>query len=350
MLSPISWNDELGCVHLLDQTKLPEVEQWMDLTGVAVVAEAIRCLAVRGAPAIGIAAALGCALAAYVEDSEDPAVLAAAVLAAAEELGGTRPTAVNLFWALEKMKARLETLQASQAGVKELRAGLLAEAQKIREEDIASCRAIGRFGAPLMPDEGGVITHCNAGALATGAYGTALGVIRAAVEAGKNIQVFADETRPLLQGARLTVWELMRDDIDVTLICDNMAGYVMRLGHIQACVVGADRITANGDAANKIGTYSLAVLAKRHGIPFYVAAPWSTVDMSLSDGDAIPIEQRDAKEITNPRGAIFAPKGTKVFNPAFDVTPASLISAIITDRGLVEGPDMIQGLLALSEA
>ena len=315
MLSPISWNEKENCVHLLDQTLLPETEQWLDLHSVEEVADAIRRPAVRGAPA--------------------------------KVLGATRPTAVNLFWALERMRRKLDALMKEDAQAQAIREGLLAEAQAIRTEDIESCRAIGRFGAPLMPDHGGVITHCNAGALATGAYGTALGVIRAAVEAGKDIQVFADETRPLLQGARLTVWELMRDGIDVTLICDNMAGYVMRLGKIQACVVGADRISANGDAANKIGTYSLAVLAKRHGIPFYVAAPWSTVDMSLANGNAIPIEERAAEEITRPRGAVFAPKGAKVFNPAFDVTPASLITAIITDRGVVAGGDLGEGLQAL---
>jgi methylthioribose-1-phosphate isomerase len=264
---------------------------------------------------------------------------------AGDVLAGTRPTAVNLFWAIDRMKKKLGDLSGQDAAG--IRAGLLEEAQRIRAEDIAACQAIGKHGAGFMPDKGGVLTHCNAGALATGGYGTALGVIRAAVEAGKDIRVYADETRPLLQGARLTAWELMRDGIPVTLICDNAAGYLMRLGKVQACVVGADRIAANGDAANKIGTYSVAVLAERHGIPFYVAAPTSTVDLSLETGDRIPIEERDACEITSPRDTCFAPQDVSVFNPAFDVTPNALIRAIITENGVASHPNMTEELKAL---
>ncbi|MBN2494777.1 MAG: S-methyl-5-thioribose-1-phosphate isomerase [Deltaproteobacteria bacterium] len=348
MLSPICWNE--GRVRIIDQTRLPTEERWVDLERVEDVAEAIRTLAVRGAPAIGIAAAMGCALAAAKHEGDEPEALAEAVRRAAKELAGTRPTAVNLFWALNRIRERLDRSLAASISAAAIRDALLAEAQAIREEDIAACRAIGSLGAALLPDKCTVITHCNAGSLATGGHGTALGVIRSAIERGKQVRVLADETRPLLQGARLTTWELMRDGIDVTLICDAMAGHAMRLGMAQACIVGADRIAANGDTANKIGTYSLAVLARRHGLPFYVAAPFSTVDLSLADGHAIPIEQRAAEEVASPRGTAFAPEGVEVFNPAFDVTPAVLISAIVTDRGVVRSPGLREGLLGLSRA
>jgi len=340
MFSPVSWSD--GGVHIIRQTLLPDREVWVDLKTVDEVAEAIRCLDIRGAPAIGVAAALGMAQAARLYAGNDSGELIEAVEAAGDLLAGTRPTAVNLFWAIERMKKKLSDLSGRDAvGI---RTGLLEEAQKIREEDIAFCKAIGEHGAQFMPDKGGILTHCNAGALATGGYGTALGVIRAAVEAGKDIRVYADETRPLLQGARLTTWELMQDKIPVTLICDNAAGHLMQLGRVQACVVGADRIAKNGDAANKIGTYSVAVLAQKHGIPFYVAAPSSTVDLSLKSGERIPIEERDGCEVTSPRDTCFAPPGVAVFNPAFDVTPNELIRAIITENGAATHPNMAKEL------
>ena len=343
MLSPVSWSD--GGVHIIKQTLLPDREVWVDLQTVDEVAQAICCLDIRGAPAIGVAAALGMAHAARLYPGSDPVELTKSVEEAGDVLAGTRPTAVNLFWAIERMKKKLSELSGQDAAG--IRQGLIEEAQRIREEDIGFCKAIGKHGAGFMPDKGGVLTHCNAGALATGGYGTALGVIRAAVEAGKDIQVYADETRPLLQGARLTTWELMRDGIPVTLICDNAAGHLMRLGKVQACVVGADRIAANGDAANKIGTYSVAVLAHRHNIPFYVAAPTSTVDLSLADGEQIPIEERDACEVTSPRDTCFAPPGVEVFNPAFDVTPHELIHAVITENGAATHPDMTAKLKKL---
>jgi methylthioribose-1-phosphate isomerase len=340
MLSPISWN-ETG-VRIIEQTRLPDEEVWTDLTSVEQVARAIRILDVRGAPAIGIAAAFGMALAAKNSRGGKPDALLEAVVQAGETLAATRPTAVNLFWAISRMKNRLDQLKGNDPEA--IYTGLLDEALRIREEDIGYCRAIGKHGGALLPQEATVLTHCNAGALATGGYGTALGVIRGAVEAGKNIRVLADETRPLLQGARLTAWELMRDGIEVRLICDNMAGALMSKGMVDACVVGADRIAANGDAANKIGTYSVAVLAHHHEIPFYVAAPTSTVDLSLSDGGQIPIEERSAEEITTPRGTRFAPAGVPVHNPAFDVTPNELIHGIITELGVARNPGMRQQL------
>lgn len=343
MLSPIHWNE--GRIRIIEQTLLPTEERWVDLSTTEELADAIRRLAIRGAPEIGVAAALGCAMAAANYKGDDAAELAGAVRSAADALAETRPTAVNLFWGLERMRKCLDGLQGQPADA--IRAGLLAEAQAIRDEDMAFCQAIGAHGAALLPDKATVITHCNAGALATAGYGTALGVIRAAHEAGKRIRVYADETRPLLQGARLTTWELMKDGIDVTLICDNAAGSIMRRGGIDACVVGADRIAANGDAANKIGTYGLAVLARRHGIPFYVAAPFSTVDFSLDSGEQIPIEQRDPTEVTAPRGTVIAPEGVQVENPAFDVTPAALITAIVTDLGVISGRPFRNGLRAL---
>jgi methylthioribose-1-phosphate isomerase len=344
MLSPVSWNQ--GRVRILDQTRLPGEEVWLELDRLDQLDEAIRTLRVRGAPAIGVAAALGCAMVAHGLRGQDGEQVARAVEAAADQLGRTRPTAVNLFWALDRMRRALRARAGQPA--EELRAALRAEALAIHADDVAACRALGVHGAALLPDPAVVLTHCNAGALATAGHGTALGVIRAAVEAGKRVRVFADETRPLLQGARLTAWELMRDGIEVTLVCDNMAGALMRRGGVDACVVGADRIARNGDAANKIGTYGLAVLARRHGIPFYVAAPFSTVDPTLATGEDIPIEERDPREVCELQGVRLAPAGVRVWNPAFDVTPAELIAALITERGVIPAPDLEAGLARLA--
>jgi methylthioribose-1-phosphate isomerase len=290
-------------------------------------------MVIRGAPAIGVAAAMGVALGVAAADGAD---LDAHFAHICDVLAATRPTAVNLFWAIERMKRLYQSLRG--APLEEIRAALIREAQLIREEDIAINRAIGRHGAGLVPETCTVLTHCNAGALATAGYGTALGVIRAAVEAGKKIDVFADETRPFLQGARLTVWELQQDRIPATLITDNMAGHFLKSGRIGCVVVGADRIASNGDVANKVGTYSVAVLARENGVPFYVAAPVSTLDLSLACGDQIPIEQRAAAEVTHVFGHRVAPEGTAVENPAFDVTPNRYVTAIITERGVARAP------------
>ncbi len=347
MLSPVYWKEDGIC--LIDQNKLPYEEKWLIIRTVEELAKAIHTLTVRGAPAIGIAAAFGCALAARTHSGDDPEKIVSEIRTAADFLSRTRPTAVNLFWALNRIRNRSEHLLVEGATADILCAGILAEAETIRAEDIAACRQIGNNGARLLPDRVTVLTHCNTGSLATGGYGTALGVVRAAHDLGKEVHVYAGETRPLLQGARLTVWELMRDGIDVTLICDNMSGALMRLGRIDACLVGADRISANGDTANKIGTYTIAVLARRHGIPFYVAAPFSTVDLARASGDEIEIEQRDPTEVTSPAGVAVAPTGTAVWNPAFDITPGTLITAIITERGVVQQPDLAQGLQRLAE-
>jgi methylthioribose-1-phosphate isomerase len=298
-------------------------------------------MTVRGAPAIGVAAAMGFALG-VLKASE--ARLDEQIAAIDETLAGTRPTAVNLFWALDRMRRLYRALRGRP--LPEIRRRLVEEAGLIRNEDIAINRAIGKHGAPLVPDGRTVLTHCNAGALATAGYGTALGVVRAAVEAGRRIDVFADETRPFLQGARLTVWELQQDGIPATLITDNMAGHFLKAGRIGCVIVGADRIAANGDVANKIGTYSVAVLAKENGVPFYVAAPISTLDLSLDSGDAIPIEQRAAAEVTHVFGTAVAPEGTPVENPAFDVTPHRYVTAIITERGVARPPfvESLRGL------
>lgn len=322
-----------GKVTLIDQTLLPGEIKYLTTSDYRVIAEAIRKLRVRGAPAIGIAAAFGVVLGAleYKEVPDLPGVIAKII----DEFAGTRPTAVNLFWALNRQKAVLKA-----AGTKsnaELIALLEAEAKAIAAEDELTNRRIGENGAALLKDGMSVLTHCNAGALATGAYGTALAVIRVAVEQGKRISVFADETRPLLQGARLTVWELMQENIPVTLITDNMAAAVMGLGKVQAVIVGADRITTNGDVANKIGTYGVAVLAREHNIPFYVAAPLSTIDLSLKTGAEIPIEERSPEEVTSFGGVRVAPAGVEVFNPAFDVTPAQYVTAIISEYGVARG-------------
>ncbi len=331
MIPTVEWKD--GAVRLLDQSRLPGEVTYLDCRDVESVARAIRELKVRGAPAIGVTAAMGVALGAQALAATDEAAFQQSMLAVCNQLAATRPTAVNLFWAIERMKARLAQLTGQPlSGIK---AALITEAQAIHDEDIALCKAMGRHGAELIRDGQTVLTHCNAGALATAGYGTALGVVRAAWEQGKQIQVIADETRPVLQGARLTAWELMQDHIPVTLITDNMAGALMRQGRIHICVVGADRIAANGDVANKIGTYSVAVLAKAHGIPFYVAAPYSTIDLTTKSGDDIPIEQRHALEVTSIHGSHpVAPDGVPVYNPAFDVTPAEWITGIITERGV----------------
>ncbi len=325
-----------GRVVMIDQTRLPLAEVYVEATTPAAVADAIRTMVIRGAPAIGIAAAMGVALAAVQSPARDFPALRAELAAAAQMLGATRPTAVNLFWALERMLRRADALGA--APLDAVRAALVTEAQAIHAEDVAACRAMGRFGAALLPDSATVLTHCNAGALATGGYGTALGVIRAAVEAGKRIRVFADETRPFLQGARLTAWELQKDGIDVTLITDNMAGHFLSRGAIDAVIVGTDRTVQNGDVANKIGTYGVAVLAHENGVPFYVAAPTSTLDLSLPDGAAIPIEERDPREVAEFGGVRVAPPGIAARHPAFDVTPARYVSAIITERGVARPP------------
>jgi methylthioribose-1-phosphate isomerase len=330
----IEWNN--GKVRLIDQTLLPNELKYIDCENVDDVWEAIKVLKVRGAPAIGIAGALGTVIGIWNSDAKSYDEFSDQLLKVTSYLAESRPTAVNLFWALNRMKVVAEANKDKE--IPRLKEILLAEAQKIIEEDKAMCRAIGKHGAELIKDGDTILTHCNAGGLATADYGTALAVMFTAHEQGKRIKVFADETRPLLQGARLTAWELMRAGIDVTLICDNMAGQVMKEGKINCVIVGADRISANGDTANKIGTYSVAILAKEHKIPFYVAAPTSTLDMSLLNGDLIPIEQRKAEEITEGFGKRTAPKGVKVYNPAFDVTPSRLIDVIITEKGIARAP------------
>jgi methylthioribose-1-phosphate isomerase len=335
----IEWVGEIpGFVRLLDQTLLPTEVRYRDCHTVEEVWEAIRSLRVRGAPAIGVAAGMGFVLAAQDALHGPRAAFDARLDEAARYLGTSRPTAVNLFWALDRMTCRWKMFPADMPPPPLTRM-LLREAIAIEEEDRQMCRAIGRVGAELIGAGQGVLTHCNAGGLATADYGTALAVLFTAAEQGKAIHVYADETRPLMQGSRLTAWELMQRDIDVTLICDNMAAQVMREGKVQLVIVGADRIAANGDTANKIGTYGVALLAKAHGIPFYVAAPSSTFDLSLATGDTIPIEQRDPHEITHGLGKQVAPDGVKVYNPAFDVTPAALIAGIITERGLIQPVD-----------
>src|SRR3984957_17339517 len=318
-------------VVMIDQTRLPREEVFVTCRTYTDVADAIRNMIIRGAPAIGVAAAMGVAIGGLHSDDLD-----ADMPVICETLEGTRPTAVNLFWAIERMKQLYAALR--HLGLSEIREQLVAEAQRVRSEDIAINEAIGQNGAALVPDGKTVLTHCNAGALATAGFGTALGVIRAAARAGKKIDVFADETRPFLQGARLTAWELQRDGIETTLITDNMAGHFLKSGRIGCVVVGADRIAANGDVANKIGTYGVAVLAKENGVPFYVAAPVSTLDLTLASGDEIPIEERSAAEVTHVFGKQVAPVGTRVENPAFDVTPARYVSAIITEHGVARAP------------
>lgn len=329
----IEWRDD--AVIMLDQTRLPMEELYQRYTDFSQVAEAIRGMVVRGAPAIGVAAAMGIALGARDIIADTEGSFFRQLENVCDLMGRTRPTAVNLFWAIERMKRKAESLKGEP--LPRIREALRDEAIRMEAEDLEICRSIGRHGEPLIPAGATVLTHCNAGALATAGYGTALGVIRAAFEAGKGIRVFSDETRPWLQGARLTTWELMKDGIPVTLISDNMAGYFMATGEISCCVVGADRIAANGDTANKIGTYTVALLAKEHGIPFYVAAPVSTLDLTLADGSQIPIEERSSSEVTHIRSIPIAPEGVEVRNPSFDITPARYISAIITEHGVATG-------------
>jgi methylthioribose-1-phosphate isomerase len=334
MIQTLEWT-ESGVVFI-DQTKLPTEEVYVTCTTHQQVADVIRNMVVRGAPAIGVAAAMGIALGAKNSKAESGADLKKDFDQICEIIRQTRPTAVNLFWAIRRMREKFESLRSRP--IAQIQQALIEEAQRMHAEDIAANQAMGRHGAALMPSSGGVLTHCNAGALATAGYGTALGVIRAAVEQGKKIHVYADETRPFLQGSRLTAWELMKDGIPTTVISDNMAGAMMQQGKIGAIVVGADRIAANGDVANKIGTYTVAVLAKEHGIPFYVAAPISTVDLDTPDGSRIPIEQRDAREVTHIAGKQMVPDGVEIENPAFDVTPAKYVAAIITERGIARAP------------
>ncbi len=325
MVETIQWTD--AGVEMIDQTRLPREQVFVICRNYQEVAEAIRSMVIRGAPAIGVAAAMGVALG--VQEGADFETVC-------QTLAATRPTAVNLFWAIDRMRKLKESLNGDTRVATVHR--MIDEARQIRLEDIAICQAIGKNGAALVPDGKTVLTHCNAGALATAGYGTALGVIRAAVEAGKKIDVFADETRPFLQGSRLTAWELQQDGIPTTIITDNMAGHFLHSGRIGCVVVGADRIAANGDVANKIGTYSVAVLAKENGVPFYVAAPVSTFDLTLASGDAIPIEQRSPEEVTHVFGVAIAPENIAVQNPAFDVTPARYVSAIICEKGVARAP------------
>jgi methylthioribose-1-phosphate isomerase len=325
-----------GMVRLIDQRRLPSEEVCLECADYLAVAEAIKTLAVRGAPAIGVTAAFGLALGAQAIAANDFDHFWKRFTDICAVMAATRPTAVNLFWAIERMKACAQAHR--QLPIADLKTRLEQEAQRIRAEDIANNRRMGRYGQTLVPDGARILTHCNAGALATAGYGTALGVVRAAVEQGKRVQVIADETRPVLQGARLTAWELHKDGIPVTLIADNMAGSLMRRGMIDLVIVGADRIAANGDVANKIGTYGVAVLAQAHGIPFYVAAPLSTIDDSLASGDSIPIEERQADEVTHLGGQPIAPAGIAVLNPAFDVTPHRYVQAILTEVGVLRPP------------
>ena len=325
-------------VNFLDQTKLPLEETYVLATDYKQVATVIRDMIVRGAPAIGVSAAMGMAIGIDRSTATTLPALTEEVAVIAKTLAETRPTAVNLFWGIDEIRNLYNDLAAKNTPIPEIKSAVVAKARRMYDEDIAACKQMGAHGASLLPQEGTVLTHCNAGALATCGYGSALGVIRAAIERGHKIDVFADETRPFLQGARLTAWELMKDNIPTTVLCDNMAAALMRQGRIQAVIVGADRIAANGDVANKIGTYSVAVLAKEHGIPFYVAAPWSTLDLATSHGDLIPIEQRAATEVTHSNGRQMTPHGVAIENPAFDVTPAKYVTAIITERGVLRAP------------
>jgi methylthioribose-1-phosphate isomerase len=325
-------------VSFLDQTKLPLEETYVLATDYKQVATVIRDMIVRGAPAIGVSAAMGVAIGIDRSAATTLPSLTAEVAVICKTLAETRPTAVNLFWGIEEIRSLYNELSAKNTPIPEIKAAVVAKARRMYDEDIAACKQMGAHGASLMPKEGTVLTHCNAGALATCGYGSALGVIRAAIERGHKLDVFADETRPFLQGARLTAWELMKDNIPTTVLCDNMAAALMRQGRIQAVIVGADRIAANGDVANKIGTYGVSILAKEHGIPFYVAAPWSTLDLQTATGEGIPIEQRDACEVTHSNGKQMTPHGVAIENPAFDVTPAKYVTAIITERGVLRAP------------
>jgi methylthioribose-1-phosphate isomerase len=333
MIPTLEWLPE--GINFLDQTKLPLEETYVLATDYTQVATVIRDMIVRGAPAIGVSGAMGVAIGIDRSTANDIPTLTAEVAVIAKTLAETRPTAVNLFWAINEIRSLYDSLAAKNTPIPQIKAAVVARARQMYDEDIAACKAMGAHGAALLPQQGTVLTHCNAGALATCGYGTALGVIRAAVERGHKIDVLADETRPYLQGARLTAWELLHDNIPTTVLCDNMAAHLMSKGRIQAVIVGADRIAANGDTANKIGTYGVAILAKEHNIPFYVAAPWSTLDLATPHGDLIPIEQRSPIEVTHSNGKQMTPHGAGIENPAFDVTPAKYITAIITERGVL---------------
>src|SRR5436189_709101 len=347
MIKTIEWTDE--GVRMIDQRLLPTEEKYVILSSCEEVADAIKTMIVRGAPAIGVSAAMGLALGARKSNAGSVSELEREFGELCELMSSTRPTAVNLFWAIEKRRSEFALAKAEAAELDHIKAALVTKALEIFHEDIEANRALGRFGAELIPDGSTILTHCNAGALATaGDYGTALGVIRGARDAGKRVAVIADETRPFLQGLRLTAWELAKDDIPVTVITDNMAGHVMKQKKVDAVVVGADRIAANGDAANKIGTYMVAVLAQRHNIPFYVAAPITTLDLTIPTGEQIPIEERDPREITHVGAQQLGPDGIDVHNPAFDVTPNELIAAIITDKGVARAP-FIESLRKLVE-
>lgn len=333
-VSTIAWQNDK--IRMIDQTRLPAELVYLDIIALEVLGEAIKSLRVRGAPALGVAGAFGVLISAQSFRSEDTSAFFAQLERDIAYLRATRPTAVNLGWALDRMKRVLETHRA--ANISAIKAALHTEAERIFEEDRRTCRALAEHGAALVPQHATVITHCNTGALATADFGTALGVLFAAHAHGKKLHVFVDETRPLLQGARLNMWELMNEGIDCTLICDNTAAFVMQRRKIDFCIVGADRIAANGDTANKIGTYSLAVNAQKHGVPFYIAAPISTIDFNIRTGVEIPIEERSAEEVTNGFGRRTAPEGARVYSPAFDVTPNELIAAIITEAGVIRPP------------
>ena len=336
MLPTIEWQPD--AVVMIDQRKLPGREVYVTCRTPAEVARAIKTMVIRGAPAIGVAAAMGIALGMRKSRAQGTKQFAVELNKLAELMAGTRPTAVNLFWAIDRMKRALAAGVEAGESVDQLKDRLEREAKIIHDEDLEGCRAIGRWGAEVVPANARILTHCNAGALATAGYGTALGVIRAAAEQGKVTQVFADETRPFLQGARLTAWELVRDGVPTTIITESMAGPLMRAGGIDVIVVGADRIAANGDFANKVGTYTVAMMARAHNVPFYVAAPLSTIDLNTANGDAIPIEQRNAREMTHVGTLQIAPKDASIWNPAFDVTPHDLVAGIITERGIVRPP------------
>lgn len=336
MLPTIAWEDRV--VVMIDQRKLPSQEVYVRCKTAAEVAKAIKTMVIRGAPAIGVAAAMGIALGMRNSKATGTKQFTTEFQRICDLMAATRPTAVNLFWAIERMKRVFAAAAQSGASVDEITRRLEAEAHRIHDEDVESCRAMGAHGATLVPEDAKILTHCNAGALATAGYGTALGVIRAAAESGKRVAVLADETRPFLQGARLTAWELVKDGIDTTVITDNMAGAMMRQGRVDLVVVGADRVAANGDTANKIGTYTVAVLAKEHNIPFYVAAPISTIDLATPDGSHIPIEERNDREVTHVGSSRLTPEGARVRNPAFDVTPGRYVTAIVTERGIARPP------------
>jgi methylthioribose-1-phosphate isomerase len=336
MLPTIDWQDDV--IVMIDQRKLPASEVYVTCRTAKDVAKAITTMVIRGAPAIGVAAAMGIALGMRRSSATGTKKFTTEFQNTCDMLAATRPTAVNLFWAIERMKRTFAEAAQGGASVGEIAQRLEAEARAIHDEDVASCKAMGAYGASLVPDSANILTHCNAGALATAGYGTALGVIRASVEQGKRIAVLADETRPFLQGARLTAWELVKDGIDTTVITDGMSAAMMGLGRVDLVVVGADRIAANGDVANKIGTYGVAVLAKEHGIPFYVAAPISTIDLRTPDGSQIPIEERNDREVTHVGASRLTPEGARIRNPAFDVTPARYVTAIITERGIARPP------------